>query len=872
MDKFTTKAQEAIQRAQMIASERGNPEIDILHIFSALIDQAEGIPVKIMERLGVNVSFLKNLIEGEMAKLPAGRKSGDAAAEFAVSPELRVMFNRAADEAMKLKDEYISTEHLLLAILKAENKVKAILSQQKVNYEAVMKILSDVRGGQRVTDVEPETKYQALARYGKNLTELARTGKLDPVIGRDEETRRVIQILSRRTKNNPILIGEAGVGKTAIVEGLAQRIASGDVPDTLRDKELIALDIGMLVAGARFRGEFEERFKAILKEVVQNAGKIVLFIDEIHTVVGAGAAEGAVDASNMLKPALARGELHMIGATTLKEYQKYIEKDPAFERRFQPVHVAEPSAEDTLAILRGIKDKYEVHHGVHITDPALVAAVNLSSRYISGRYLPDKAVDLIDEAASAIRMEIDSMPAELDKMTHEIMKLEIEKRALAKEADKESKARLKLIEKKLADLKEKSGGMEVQWKAEKEIIKEIRGIKKNIDLVKQESDVALRKGDLQKVAEVRYGKIPELEKGMRAKQAKLAGLQKRRVILKEEVTEDDIAAVVARWTGVPMTKMLESEAEKLAKLEESLTKQVVGQDDAVRMIANAIRRSRSGLSEETRPIASFIFMGPTGVGKTELAKTLAEFLFNDRNALVTLDMSEYAERHTTARMIGSPPGYVGYEEGGQLTEIVRHRPYSVILFDEIEKANPEIFNILLQILDEGRLTDAKGRKVDFRNTIIIMTSNIGNDIIREFTLGFEAEGAKAAKTKGDEMKKNLREKLQAYFKPEFINRVDEVIIFNNLGLKELQKIVDIQLEKVSRRLADKHIGIEVTERAKKLLARQGFDPLFGARPLKRLIQSAILDPLAALIIEGKIKTYAKAVVDEEKGKITVKPK
>lgn len=872
MDKFTTKAQEALQRAQMVASEKGNPEIAVLHIFYALIDQAEGIPVKILERMGVNISFLKNLVEGDLAKLPVGGKNGDMTAEFAVSPELRVVFNRALDEAMKLKDEYISTEHLLLAILKSENKVKAILFQQKVNYEAVMKILSDVRGGQRVTDVEPETKYQALSRYGKNLTELARAGKLDPVIGRDEETRRVIQILSRRTKNNPVLIGEAGVGKTAIVEGLAQRIVSGDVPDTLRDKELVALDIGMLVAGARFRGEFEERFKAILKEVIQNAGNIVLFMDEIHTVVGAGAAEGAIDASNMLKPALARGELHMIGATTLKEYQKYIEKDPAFERRFQPVHVMEPGAEDTLAILRGIKDKYEVHHGVHITDPALVAAVNLSSRYISGRYLPDKAVDLIDEAASAIRMEIDSMPAELDKMTHEIMKLEIEKRALAKETDKESKGRLKLIEKKLADLKEKSGGMEVQWKAEKEIIKEIRSIKKSIDAVKQESDVALRKGDLQKVAEIRYGKIPELEKEMRVKQAKLAGLQKKRVILKEEVMEDDIAAVVARWTGVPMTKMLESEADKLAKIEEVLTKQVVGQEDAVRGIANAIRRSRSGLSEETRPIASFIFMGPTGVGKTELAKTLAEFLFNDRNALVTLDMSEYAERHTAARMIGSPPGYVGYEEGGQLTEIVKHRPYSIILFDEIEKAHPEIFNILLQILDEGRLTDAKGRKVDFRNTIIIMTSNIGNDIIKEFTLGFEAEGAKAAKAKGEEMKKNLREKLRAYFKPEFINRVDEVVIFNNLGVKELKEIVDIQLQKVSRRLKEKHISIEVSERAKKLLAKQGFDPLFGARPLKRLIQSVILDPLAAEIIKGKIKTYAKVVVDEEKGKIIVKSK
>lgn len=871
MDKFTTKAQEAIQSAQMIAVEKNNPEIDILHIFYALIDQEEGIPRKILERLGVNISFLKNLIDGEISKLPTGG-IGSVPADFAVSAEARIMLSRAVEEALRLKDEYISTEHLLLAALKSENKMRSILANQKVNYETVMKILEEIRGGQRVTDVEPETKYQALNRYGKNLTELARKGKMDPVIGRDEETRRVIQILSRRTKNNPILIGEAGVGKTAIVEGLAQRIVSGDVPDTLRGKELIALDIGMLVAGSRFRGEFEERFKAILKEVVQNAGKIVLFIDEVHTVVGAGASEGAIDASNMLKPALARGELHMIGATTLKEYQKYIERDPAFERRFQPVHVAEPSAEDTVAILRGIKDKYEVHHGVRITDPALVAAVNLSSRYISGRYLPDKAVDLIDEAASAIRMEIDSMPAELDKMTHEIMRLEIEKRALSKEADRESKERLKVIEKKLADLKEKSRGMEVQWKAEKDIIKEIRIIKKKIDDIKQESDIKMRKSDLQGVAEIRYGKIPEFEKEMKSKQIKLAALQKKRAILKEEVNEDDIAAVVSRWTGVPVVKMLENEAGKLSKTEEVLSRQVVGQEDAVRVIANAVRRSRSGLSEETRPIASFIFMGPTGVGKTELAKSLAEFLFNDRNALVTLDMSEYTERHTAARMIGSPPGYVGYEEGGQLTEIVRHKPYSIILFDEIEKAHPEIFNILLQILDEGRLTDAKGRKVDFRNTIIIMTSNIGNDIIKKFTLGFEAEGAKAAKAKGEEMRKNLRDKMRTHFKPEFINRIDEIVVFNNLGIGELRKIVDIQLEKVSRRLAEKHISIQVTDKAKKLLAKEGFDPLFGARPLKRLIQTSILDPLASLIIEGKVKDYSKVNVDDLKGKIAVKVK
>jgi len=870
MDKFTTKVQEAIQRSQAIALERGNYEIDVLHVFYALISQEESIPVKILERLGGNVGFLKNIIEGELDKLPAGKKDAAGREEMQISPALRIVLSRALDEASKLKDEYISTEHLLLAILKSDNKVKNILANQKVTYEAVLKILEEIRGGQRVTDVEPETKYQALKRYGKNLTELARAGKMDPVIGRDEETRRVIQILSRRTKNNPILIGEAGVGKTAIVEGLAQRIVAGDVPETLRGKELIALDIGMLVAGARFRGEFEERFKAVLKEVVQNTGSIVLFIDEIHTVVGAGGAEGAIDASNMLKPALARGELHMIGATTIKEYQKYIEKDPAFERRFQPVHVAEPSADDTIAILRGIKDKYEVHHGVHITDPALVAAVNLSSRYISARYLPDKAVDLIDEAASAIRMEIDSMPIELDKITHEIMKLEIEKRALAKEKDQESKECLKIIEKKLADWKEKSGGLEVQWKAEKEVIKDIRNIKKTLDSLKQEEEVAMRKGDLQKVAELKYGKVPEKEKEMKAKQAKLASLQKKRAILKEEVTEEDIAAVVSRWTGVPVTKMLETESEKLTKMEDILKKKVIGQEEAVHIVSNAIRRSRAGLSDETHPIASFIFMGPTGVGKTELAKSLAEFLFNDRNALIALDMSEYAERHTVARMIGSPPGYIGYEEGGQLTEMVKHRPYSIVLFDEIEKANPEVFNILLQILDEGRLTDAKGRKVDFRNTIVIMTSNIGNDIIKEYTLGFEEESPKQRKAKGEELTKSIREKLRAYFKPEFINRLDDVVIFNSLGIKELEKIVDLELEKVFHRLKEKHIAIEVSGKAKKFLAEKGFDPIFGARPLKRVIQSQILDLLASEIIDGRIKNYGKVFVDEAKGKIILK--
>lgn len=874
MDKFTTKAQEAIQRSQMIAGEKGHSEITPLHLFYALIDQDGGIPVKILEQVGVNIGFLKNIVDGELAKLPSSRRGAVQGPEFLASQDLRVVLNKAVEEAMRLKDEYISTEHLLLAMLKVENKVKQVLANQKVDYETVLKILVQIRGSQRVTDTEPESKYQALNRYGKNLTQLARDGKLDPIIGRDEETRRVIQILSRRTKNNPILIGEAGVGKTAIAEGLAERIVAGDVPDSMKQKELIALDIGMLVAGSKFRGEFEERFKAVLKEVTANAGKIILFIDEIHTVVGAGGAEGAVDASNMLKPALARGELHMIGATTLKEYQKYIEKDPAFERRFQPIHVSEPSIDDTTAILRGIKDKYEVHHGVHITDGALIAAVNLSTRYISGRFLPDKAVDLIDEAASVIRMEIDSMPLSLDRMTREVVKLEIEKRALQKEKDKESINSLKAIEKKLADLKEKSRGMEIQWKAEKEVIKKIRDLKKNIDELKQESEANVRAGALEKVAEIRYGKIPGLEKEMKDAQKRLAELQKKGAILKEEVTEQDIAAVVARWTGVPVTKMLESESAKLKGMEEALEKKVIGQDEAVHLVANAIRRSRAGLAEETRPIASFIFMGTTGIGKTEMAKSLAEFLFNDRNALISIDMSEYGERHAVSRMIGSPPGYVGYDEGGQLAEMVRHRPYSVVLFDEIEKAHPEVFNILLQLLDEGRLTDAKGRKVDFRNTIVIMTSNIGNDIIKDYSaVGFETGEKKKAEMKSaNEMKKVLRDKLTAHFKPEFINRIDEVVVFNNLSLEDLKKIVELELEKIARRLGEKHISLNVKEGAKKLLAKLGYDPNFGARPLKRVVQSMVLDPLASEMVEGKIKAHDTVVVDAVKGKITIKKK
>ncbi len=871
---FTHKAQEAILQAQNIAQERGQQQIDALHLLYSLLSQEGSVVLNLLQRLGADIEGLKRKTKAALDKIPV-IATPQAFGQLYLTQDMAKVLDKARQEAMKMGDEYISVEHLFLALLDTETKAKEILDKTsflqsgggssilefgKLDYETALKVLSQIRGGQRITDPEPESKYQVIEKYARNLTQLARQGKLDPVIGRENEIRRLMQVLSRRTKNNPVLIGEAGVGKTAIVEGLAQKIVSGQVPESLKDKEIIALDLGALVAGTKYRGEFEDRVKALLKELNRAGGRYLLFIDELHTLVGAGAAEGAIDASNLLKPALQRGELRAIGATTLKEYQKYIERDPALERRFQPIYVQEPTIEDTIAILRGIKEKYELHHGVKIKDSALVACAQLAARYITDRFLPDKAVDLMDEAMSSLRLEIESEPSELENLKREIQKLEIEKQALKKNAKKQ-----RVISRQLADLKEKAKEIEAKWQSEREVITKIRSLKKEIEKTKFEVEREQALANLQKVAELKYGKIPNLMKELKAAEKKLARFQKSRPILKEEVSEEDVAKVVSRWTGIPVTRLLEEEAKKLERMEEILSKRVVGQKEAISAISNAIRRARAGISEENRPLGSFIFLGPTGVGKTETARALAEFLFNDENALIRLDMSEYMERHTVSKMIGSPPGYVGYEEGGQLTDKIRRRPYSVILLDEIEKAHPDVFNILLQILEDGRLTDAKGRVASFKNAILIMTSNIGSEYIAKMgAMGFLGE-----REEGE--RKNLKEKvieaLKEEFRPEFLNRIDEIIIFNYLQKPEIKKIVDLELEKVANRLKNKNIEIKVTEKVKELLAEQGFDPNLGARPLKRVIQKLVLDPLSLKIVAGEIKENDKIVVDLEGNQI-----
>ena len=851
-DKLTVKAQEALQESQRDAENRGHQEISVEHLLVALLAQEGGVVVPIIEKVGADISALNVALEETLGKLPKIH----GITQVHLGGELNILFNTAHREAEGLKDEYVSTEHLFLAMVDSKSPVAKVLEQNGLDRKRVLEALKGVRGSHRVTDQNPEERYQSLLRYGRDLTELARQGKVDPVIGRDDEIRRVIQVLNRRTKNNPVLIGEPGVGKTAIAEGLAQRIADGDVPDGLSGKRIIALDMGALVAGAKYRGQFEERLKAVLKEVEEAAGEVILFIDELHTLVGAGRAEGSMDASNMLKPALARGELKCVGATTLDEYRKNIEKDAALERRFQPVKVPEPSVEDTIAILRGLKERYEIHHGIRITDSAIVSAATLSNRYIADRFLPDKAIDLIDEAASRLRIEIDSMPQEIDEIQRRIVQLQIEKEALKKEKDAASMERLAKIEKEVADLSEKGDSMKVHWETEKESIQELRRLKKQMEDTRYRAQKAEQAGDLEEAAQLKYGDIPELQQRTEEAEIRLAELQSAQRMLKEEVDSEDIALIVSSWTGVPVSRLLEGEMEKLVHMEERIAQRVIGQDEAIQAVSNAVRRARAGLQDPDRPIGSFIFMGPTGVGKTELAKALAHFLFDDDGAMIRIDMSEFMEKHSVARLIGAPPGYVGYEEGGYLTEAVRRRPYSVILLDEIEKAHQEVFNVLLQLLDDGRLTDGQGRTVDFRNAVVIMTSNIGSEAI------IDLQGRDTP-----EMERRVMEALTGHFRPEFINRIDDVIIFHSLTRDQLRSIVSIQVQKLGQLLQERGIALTLTDEAQELLAGEGYDPVYGARPLRRVIQKKVQDVLAVQILSGRFKDGDAIVGDVKDGEL-----